>query len=57
MPLTMRATGLTSPVDKDRQDFTVYCGKWAMGRIYEESAAVPPYALVLVAVRRGRQAA
>jgi hypothetical protein len=22
--------------DNDRQDFTVYCGEWAMGRIYEE---------------------
>ena len=26
----------SSPVDNDRQDFTVYCGEWAMGRIYEE---------------------
>jgi hypothetical protein len=31
-----RATGLTSPVDKDRQDFTIYSGEWAMGRIYEQ---------------------
>lgn len=36
MPLTMRPTKLSSPVDNDRQDFTVYCGEWAMGRIYEE---------------------
>jgi hypothetical protein len=36
MPLTMRPTALESPVDKDRQDFTVYCGRWAMGRIYQE---------------------
>ena len=36
MPLTMRQTGLASPVDKERQDFTVYCGDWAMGRIYEQ---------------------
>jgi hypothetical protein len=36
MPLTMRPTGLISPVDKDRQDFTVYCGEWAVGRIYEQ---------------------
>jgi hypothetical protein len=35
MPLTMRPTALASPVT--RQDFTVYCGKWAMGRIYEKS--------------------
>ena len=36
MPLTMRPTKLSSPVDNDHQDFTVYCGEWAMGRIYEE---------------------
>ena len=36
MPLTMRPTGLPSPVDKDRQDFTIYNGDWAMGRIYEQ---------------------
>ena len=36
MPLTMRPNELSSPVDNDRQDFTVYCGEWAMGRIYEE---------------------
>ena len=36
MPLTMRATGLASPVDKDRQDYTIYSGDWAMGRIYEQ---------------------
>ena len=36
MALTMRPTGLAAPVDNDRQDFTVYCGGWAMGRIYEE---------------------
>jgi hypothetical protein len=31
--LTMRATGLESPVDKNRQDFTLYSGEWTMGRI------------------------
>jgi hypothetical protein len=36
MPLTMRPTGRASPIGKDRQDFTVYCGDWPMGRIYEE---------------------
>jgi hypothetical protein len=35
MPLTMRPTGLASPVDR-RQDYTVYRGKWAIGRIYQE---------------------
>ena len=36
MPLTMRPTGLASPIDKDRQDYTIYSGAWAVGRIYEE---------------------
>ena len=36
MGLTMRPTGLASPVDKDRQDFTIYSGDWAMGRIYQQ---------------------
>jgi len=35
MPLTMRPTGLGSGVDKDRPDYIVYCGGWAIGRIYE----------------------
>jgi hypothetical protein len=30
MPLTMRSTGLESPVDKNRQDFTIYSGDWVM---------------------------
>ena len=29
-------TGLGSGIDKDRQDFTIYSGGWAMGRIYEQ---------------------
>jgi hypothetical protein len=36
MPLTMRPTGLASPIDKDRSDYTVYSGQWAVGRIYEQ---------------------
>jgi hypothetical protein len=39
MQLTMRPTGLASPVDQDRQDFTIYSGDWAMGRIYEQRGA------------------
>ena len=35
MPLTMRPTGLGAGIDKDRPDYTVYCGGWAVGRIYE----------------------
>ncbi len=39
MPLKLRETGLASPIDKDRKDYTVYSGEWAMGRIYEEREA------------------
>jgi hypothetical protein len=39
MPLTLRPTGLASPVDKNRQDFTMYSGDWAMGRICEQRGA------------------
>ena len=35
MPLTMRPTGLGAGIDKDRQDYTIYSGGWAIGRIYE----------------------
>ena len=31
----MRPTGLGSGIDKDRADYTVYCGEWDVGRIYE----------------------
>ena len=31
----MRPTGLGAGIDKDRQDFTIYSGEWAVGRIYE----------------------
>jgi hypothetical protein len=35
MPLRLRVTGLGFGIDKDRQDFTIFCGGWAVGRIYE----------------------
>ena len=35
MPLKLRPTGLGSEIDKDRSDYTVFCGEWAVGRIYE----------------------
>jgi hypothetical protein len=35
MPLTMRPTGLGAGIDKDRPDYTVFCGEWEIGRIYE----------------------
>ena len=36
MPLKLRPTGLGSGIDKDRPDYGVYCGGWAVGRIYEK---------------------
>ena len=35
MALTLRPTGLGAGIDKDRQDFTIFSGGWAVGRIYE----------------------
>jgi len=35
MPLTLRPTGLGAGIDKDRPDYTIYSGGWAVGRIYE----------------------
>ena len=35
MALKLRPTGLGSGIDKDRPDYTVYCGEWAVGRIYQ----------------------
>jgi hypothetical protein len=36
MALKLRPTGsLGSGIDKDRADYTVYSGKWGIGRIYE----------------------
>jgi hypothetical protein len=31
----MRPTGLGAGIDKDRPDYAVYCGGWAIGRIYQ----------------------
>jgi hypothetical protein len=31
-----RKNKLSSPVDKDRQDFTIYSGDWAKGCIYQQ---------------------
>jgi hypothetical protein len=36
MPITMRRTEPASPVDKDREDFTICSGNWEMGRIYKQ---------------------
>jgi hypothetical protein len=35
MPLKLRPTGLGSGIDKDRPDYTVFTGKWKIGRIYQ----------------------
>ena len=35
MPVTVRPTGLGAGIDKDRRDYTIYCGGWAIGRIYK----------------------
>jgi hypothetical protein len=35
MSLTMRPIGLGFGIDKDRADYTVYCGEWEIGRIYQ----------------------
>ena len=35
MPLTMRPTGLGHGFYKDAIDYTVFCGEWNIGRIYE----------------------
>jgi hypothetical protein len=35
MALTMRPAGLSSGIDQDRADYTVFCGEWNISRIYE----------------------
>ena len=47
MALKLRPTGLGSGIDKDRTDYTVYCGGWDVGRIYQTRGG-PETALVLV---------
>ena len=42
MPLTMRPTGLSSGVHKDRQDWTVFDDGEPVGRIYEDASASTP---------------
>ena len=39
MGLTLRPTGLGSPADKERSDYTVFSGEFAVGRIYEVRGA------------------
>ena len=35
MPLKMRPTGLSSGFYKDTVDYSVFCGEWCIGRIYQ----------------------
>ena len=49
MPLSIRPTGLGAGIDKDRQDFAIYSGGWAVGRNVRDPWRSP--ALVLVADR------
>ena len=37
--LTLRPTGPGSAADKDRRDYTVFSGEFAVGRIYEQRGA------------------
>lgn len=39
MPLKMRPTGLGHGVYEDIPDYSVFCGEWCIGRIYENRAA------------------
>ena len=41
MALTLRPTGLESPGYNDLKDYTVFSGRWGIGRIYEERGARP----------------
>jgi hypothetical protein len=41
MSLTLRPTGLSSPVHKDAEDYTVFSGAWAIGRIYDDGSTRP----------------
>ena len=48
----MRPTGLGSGIDKDRPDYTVYCGGWEIGRIYETRGGPDSLRWCFVADRR-----
>jgi hypothetical protein len=39
MPLTLRPTALGSGIDKDRQDYIVYSGRWELGGFTRPAAA------------------
>ena len=39
MALKMRPTGLASGFYKDDVDYSVFCGEWCIGRIYEKRSS------------------
>jgi hypothetical protein len=49
MALTMRPTGLSSGIDKDRPHYTVSTGEWEVGRIYQSCGGPRQSPLLLVA--------
>jgi hypothetical protein len=48
MALKLRPTGLGAGIDKDRADYTVYCGGWANRPHLRDPWRSRPPALVLV---------
>jgi hypothetical protein len=53
MPLKMRATGLGHGVYKDNVDYSVFCGEWCIGRIYETRVVIAGSAIGGAAQARG----
>ena len=51
MARKMRPTGLSSGFYKDTVDYSVFCGEWCIGRIYENRSGPEGSALVLGAAR------
>ena len=41
MPLKLRPTGPGSAIDKDRPDYTVYCGGWDVWKTWAKLEEVP----------------
>src|SRR6266436_3367781 len=54
MALTLRPTGLESPVYNDLKDYPVFSGRWGIGRIYEGARCTTRFALVLDALWSAR---
>ena len=55
MPLKLRPTGLGHGVYKDVPDYSLFCGEWCIGRIYETRTGPADTTLVL-GVARAEQA-